>query len=119
MCTVIILLFFIQTVFGQRKEPVKLTVEHTRLKQARDIHDILTDLAPDCRIIRFDLTYKSQGRVLTVSDIYADTLKDKNHWRDYLAGAEINSAIYLDVKRTDCKTLVGRVYSILVVSSDE
>lgn len=106
------------TSLGQRKAPVKLIVEHDRLKKVRDIHDILTDLPSDCRIIRFDLTYKSNGRVLTVSDIYADTLKDKNQWRDYLARAEINSAIFLDVKRTDCKLLVGRVYSIRVVNSN-
>jgi hypothetical protein len=102
---------------AQSKSPIELTVTHERLQKTRDIHELLSDIPIDCKIIRFELTFKSNGRILNIPDLYADTLKNTNYWRTSLAKTEPGSKIYVNVKRTDCKTLVGKIFAIKVLKN--
>ena len=103
---------------AQVKTPINLTITQERLQRIKDVYDLVTDLPLDCKIIRFDLTFKSNGRVLSLSDIYADTLQKTNYWRTAIIRAEPDSKIFLDIRRTDCKIIVGRVYTIKVLKNE-
>jgi hypothetical protein len=102
---------------GQSKSPIELTVTQEHLQKIRDIHELLSDIPLDCKIIRFELTFKSNGRVLNIPDLYADTLRNTNYWRTSLVKTEPGTKIYVNVKRTDCKALIGKMYAVKVLKN--